>query len=316
MPVPASVDPATASRRPLKVGLFLPFAEQMADGDTPRWDDLAAMARTAEDVGFDSLWVGDHLLARFATGTFDCWECWTLLTALAAVTRRVTLGPLVACTSYRNPALLAKMATTLDEISGGRLILGLGAGWHEPEYRAYGFPAFARRASHFAEAVRIIHALLRHGHVDFAGHYCEARDCELRLRGPQGDRLPLLIGTRGERTLRIAARYADIWNTEWVLPEGIPERQAATDAACAAVGRDPATLERTATVRIDLPGKRHTPFGFFGGQATGTTEELAALLRGYAAVGITHVQIALGPNTVAGVEAFAPVLTLLDRSGR
>jgi alkanesulfonate monooxygenase SsuD/methylene tetrahydromethanopterin reductase-like flavin-dependent oxidoreductase (luciferase family) len=303
----------TAMRRPLKVGLFLPFAETMADGHTPRWAELEAMARLAEDVGFDSLWVGDHLLAHFTLGTFDCWECLTLLTALAAVTKRVTLGPMVACTSYRNPALIAKIATTLDEISGGRFVLALGAGWHEPEYRAYGFPTFEQRASYFEEAVAIIHGLLREGHIDFVGRYCEARDCELRLRGPQGNRLPLMLAARKPRTRRIAARYADIWNAEWTLPEEIPAQRAVVDAACREAGRDPATLEWTATVRISVPGEWHVPFGFFRGQVTGTPEELAGLLRRYAAEGVTHVQIALGPNTAQGIEAFAPVLELLDR---
>lgn len=308
----APADSSTARRRPLKLGLFLPFAETMANGATPRWTDLATMARIAEDIGFDSLWVGDHLLAHFPTGTFGCWEAWSMLTALAAVTHRVTLGPLVACTSYRNPALLAKMADTVDEISAGRLVLGIGAGWHEPEYRAFGYP-FEQRVSQFAEAVHIIHTLLRTGQVDFAGRYYQARDCELRPRGPQANRLQLLIGANGPRMLRLAARYADIWNTDWVLPQDIPERQTACDVACQEIGRDSTTLERTTSVRIDLPGVEHEPFDRFGGQASGEPEQLAALLRAYADVGISHLQICLGPNTPAGVEAFAPVLELLDR---
>jgi alkanesulfonate monooxygenase SsuD/methylene tetrahydromethanopterin reductase-like flavin-dependent oxidoreductase (luciferase family) len=308
----AAPNHAPAARRPLKVGLFLPFAETMLDGGTPRWADLRTMAQLAEDVGFDSLWFGDHLLAQFENGTFGCWECWSLVTAIAAVTHRVTLGPLVACTSYRNPALLAKMADTVDEISGGRLILGLGAGWHDPEYQAFGYP-FDHRVGRFAEALQIIHGLLREGHVDFVGQYYQARECELRPRGPQSSRLPIMLGTRvGHGMLRLTAEYADIWNTDWVLPKDLSPYLAAIDAACVEVGRDPATMEHTVAVRIDLPGVLRHPFDWFDGQASGSTEELAALLRAYAALGITHLQVCLGPNTPAGIEGFAPVLALLD----
>ena len=176
-----------ATAHPLKVGIFLPFGELMLDGATPRWADLLAMARLAEDAGFDSLWLGDHLLMPFPahpSGAIGAWDCWSLLAALAAGTRRAELGPLVLCTGYRNPALLAKMADMVEEISGGRLVLGLGAGWAEGEHRAFGYP-FDHRASRFEEAVQIIQGLLREGHVDFAGRYYQAHDCELRPRGPR-----------------------------------------------------------------------------------------------------------------------------------
>ena len=308
----ADTQQAVAPPRLLKVGLFLPFAETMLDASTPRWADLRTMAQLAEDVGFDSLWFGDHLLASFSTGMFDCWECWSLLAAVAAVTRQIALGPLVSCTSYWNPALLAKMADTVDEISGGRLILGLGAGWHESEYQAFGYP-FDHRASRFEVAVQIIHALLHEGRVDFAGDYYQAQGCELRPRGPQARRLPILVAARGPRMLRATAQHADIWNTDWVLPDDLPPLLAAVDAACTVIGRDPRTLERTIAVRIDLPGVQRHPFDWFDGQASGSTEELSTLLRRYADLGVTHLQICLGPNTPAGIEAFAPVLGLLNQ---
>src|SRR4051794_21204327 len=311
--------------RPLKVGLHLPNVGGM-HGDAVSWSDLLVMARRAEELGFDSLWVADHLLMRFPgwehrpVGT---WEGWSLLAALAAATDRIMLGPLVSCATFRNPALLAKIAATVDEISGGRLILGLGAGWHEPEYTAFGYP-YDHLGSRFDEALTIIAALLRDGPVDFVGRYYQARECELRPRGPRPGGIPIMIGAEGERLLRLTARHADAWNWAWVssVDEVIP-RQAAVDAACRDVGRDPATLERSVAVPIDLPGRPDAPPGGEAevanwvrestGTATGSPEELAALLRAFAAAGIAEVQVWLAPSTVAGVEAFAPVLELLDR---
>jgi probable F420-dependent oxidoreductase len=291
--------------RPLKVGLVVPINERV------RWADMLAMARRAEEVGFDSLWVYDHFLYRTpGQPVRGVWECWSVLAALAASTTRVELGPLVSCTGYRNPALLAKMADTVDEISGGRLVLGLGAGWNEPEYRAFGFP-FDHRYSRFEEALTIIHGLLREGRVDFAGKYHQARECELRPRGPRPKGPPLLIGTMGERMLRLTARYGDRWNTGHHPVADLPAVHAAVDAACAEVGRDPATLERSLELLVDLPGgpsraRRERP-----GPLAGTPDELAAESRAYAEAGIHHLQLSLSPPTVAGVEALAPVLERL-----
>ncbi len=317
-----------AHGRPIKVGLLLPVIEGTMAGDTARWADLVAIARRAEELGFDSLWVSDHLLFRLPgreERPVGMWEGWSLLAALAASTSRIALGPFVSCTSFRNPALTAKMADTVDEISGGRLILGLGAGWHQPEYDAFGYP-FDHRASRFEEAFTIIRSLLREGHVDFAGTYEQARDCELRPRGSRPQGPPLMIGSKGPRMLRITAPYVDAWNSDWTsTPAAIPPLRAAVDAACRDVGRDPATVERTAGVLIDLPSRDPNRSGRASVSgatepttkpdppATGSPEELAELLRGYAREGITHAQVWLDPSTVAGIEAFAPVLDLLDR---
>jgi alkanesulfonate monooxygenase SsuD/methylene tetrahydromethanopterin reductase-like flavin-dependent oxidoreductase (luciferase family) len=310
----------TQQKRPLKVGLFLPFAEGMMDGDTPRWDDLKGMAQCAEAVGFDSLWLGDHLLFRFAEAipwangatVSGPWECWSLLAGLAAVTERVEFGALVSCTSFRNPALLAKMATTVDEISHGRLILGLGAGWHEPEYRAFGYP-FDHRVSRFAEALTIIHGLLRHGQIDFSGAYYQAHACELRPLGPRPGAIPILIGGNGARMLQLAAQYADLTNAWLVgqdLAAALAPHQAGVDAACLAVGRKAQTLARTVTVEIKVLGKEE---GLFGKALTGSPEELAAALRRLAEAGIAHVQLVLHPLRMVAVQAFAPILEILDR---
>jgi probable F420-dependent oxidoreductase len=302
--------------RPLKVGIMLPDTEREMAGGSARWADLAAMARVAEDSGFDSLWVSDHLLFRFAgKEPQGVWECWSLLAALAAATSRVEIGPLVSCTSFRNPALLAKIAATVDEISGGRLILGLGAGWHEPEYGAFGYP-FDHRVSRFEEALRIVAGLLRDGQVDFNGKFHQARDCELRPRGPRPNGPPIMIGSIGGRMLRLAAQHADLWNAWGVnRPANVAPLRDAVDAACRAVGRDPATLGRTVSVLVDLPGAagrpRETP-PFL----TGSPAELAEAFRGYAREGVSHIQIVLDPSDVRGVEALAPVLEALDRSDR
>lgn len=299
-------------KRPLRVGLMFPDTEREAGGGSARWADLLAMARLAEAVGFDSIWVSDHLIFRFeGKEPQGVWECWSLLAALAAVTSRVEIGPLVSCTGFRNPALLAKIADTVDEISDGRLVLGLGAGWHEPEYAAFGYP-FDHRVGRFAEALQIIVPLLRTGRVDFAGTYYEARDCELRPRGPRPAGPPILIGTTGARMLQLTAEYADIWNA-WGLNTvaEVREAQAKVGAACAAVGRDPATLQRSCSLLVDLAGRAGRPRESARLDVS-EPEETAELLRAYAAEGISHVQLVLDPNTLRGIEAVAPVLELLD----
>jgi alkanesulfonate monooxygenase SsuD/methylene tetrahydromethanopterin reductase-like flavin-dependent oxidoreductase (luciferase family) len=281
---------------------------------------MAAMARLAEEAGFDSVWVPDHLLYRFpGPATHGAWEGWSLLAALAAVTTRVALGTVVMCAGWRNPALLAKMADSVDEISGGRLILRVGAGWHEPEFRAFGFP-YDYRASRFEEALTIIAGLLRQGRVDFVGRFYQARECELRPRGPRPQGPPLMIGTIGARMLRLTAQYADAWNA-WMddygnRAEGIAPLRAAVDAACAEVGRDPATLARTAGVLVEAAPQVTTEWwGRWGvTPLTGPPEALAEQFRAFGREGLSHLQVTLLPNTPAGIAAFAPVLERLDRA--
>lgn len=302
--------------RPLKVGIFFPHVEREMAGDTPRWTDVLAAAQTTEALGFDSFWLPDHLLFRpDGQEPQGQWECWTLLSALAACTHRIEIGPFVSCNSFRNPALLAKMADTIDEISGGRLILGLGAGWNEAEYVAFGYP-FDQRVSRFEEAVQIVHSLLRQGRIDFQGQFYSARDCELRPRGPRPNGPPIMIGTNGTRMLRQTARYADAWNAFfwWTgnEPGGIPVLREKVDAACDDIGRDPTTLERTACVLVELSGATGTPFQ--EPPLRGSPEQIANVLRSYAREGISHVQLRLDPNTRVGIEALAPVLAILDEA--
>jgi alkanesulfonate monooxygenase SsuD/methylene tetrahydromethanopterin reductase-like flavin-dependent oxidoreductase (luciferase family) len=222
--------------------------------------------------------------------------------------------------SFRNPAHLAKLADTVEEISGGRLILGIGAGWHEAEYRAFGYP-FDHRVSRFEEGLRIVHGLLRQGQVDFIGRFHEARDCELRPRGPRPEGPPILIGSIGARMLGLLARYADLWNAYFPhtknRPTGVAPLRDRVDAACREAGRDPATLGRTAAVFVDMAPGRVTspplPAHWSFGPLAGPPEQLAEELRAYAREGIGHVQLWLEPNTLESLDAFAPVLELLDR---
>src|SRR5437764_9468443 len=182
--------------RPLRVGLQLPEVEREV-----RWPEYVAMARRAEDAGFDTLWLGDHLLYRFAdSSSRGPWEVWTMLAAIAASTSRIRLGPLVASTAFHAPAMLAKLAATVDEVSGGRLILGLGAGWNETEFEAFGFP-FDHRISRFEEAFTIIRTLLGEGRIDFDGQFFQARDCELPPAPARPGGPPLMVGSIGPRML-------------------------------------------------------------------------------------------------------------------
>jgi probable F420-dependent oxidoreductase len=302
------------SARRLKVGVFLPATECEMGGRSARWSDLAAMARRAEELGFDSIWVEDHLLFRFDGKPPQApWECWSLLAALAATTSRLEIGTLVTCVGFRNPALLAKIADTVDEISGGRLVLGLGAGWHEPEYHAFGYP-FDHRVNRFAEALTIIHGLLRHGRVDFTGTYYQARDCELRPRGPRPNGPPIMIGSTGDRMLRLLANYGDIWNV-WArtTPAEIAVDRAKVDAACAAAGRDPATLGRTLCLHVDLPGRVGRPSEPLPALPIDSPAQLAETLFAFGAEGIDHIQLWIDPNTLSGLEWVAPALAMLDR---
>lgn len=315
--MPVNREPGQERARPLKVGLILPETERQMNGGSARWRDLREMARLGEQIGVDSLWITDHLIHREpGEEPRGMWECWSLISALAAVTERPEIGTLVLCASFRNPALLAKMADTVDEISGGRLILGIGAGWNEPEYRAFGYP-FDHRTDRFTEALAIISDLLRAGHIDFEGKYYQARDCELRPRGPRPEGPPIMIGASGAgpRMLELSARHADGWNT-WFSGtgntlDGLRPLLERVDAACEVVGRVPQTLERSAAVIVEVGP--HEPSAMTGPPVTGSPAEIAAELRAYADAGVSHVQVWLEPNTPAGINAFAPVLEELDR---
>ncbi|MFN8622793.1 MAG: LLM class flavin-dependent oxidoreductase [Chloroflexota bacterium] len=318
----------TPATRPLKVGLLLPIIEGTMAGGSAGWRELLAFARHAEALGFDSLWIPDHLIFRLGRWPGDqvgTWEAWSVLAGLAAATERITLGTYVNAVGFRNPALLAKMAVTVDEISGGRFILGLGAGWHQAEFDAFGMP-FDHRLGRFEEAFTIIRSLIGEGHVDFSGRYHTARDAELRPWGPRQGKLPIMLGSNGPRTLRIALPHVQLWNSDWThRPDEIPPLRARVDEACADVGRDPSAVERTAGVVYDLPIRRPGRDGRASTRGatapgvdastpmTGTHEEIATHLRGYAAEGIERAICWIDPADEHGLDWFARVLELVSR---
>jgi alkanesulfonate monooxygenase SsuD/methylene tetrahydromethanopterin reductase-like flavin-dependent oxidoreductase (luciferase family) len=300
--------------RPLRVGVQLPEVERVV-----RWAELAEMARTAEAIGLDSVWVGDHLLYRDrGPDPVAPWEAWSQLAALAAITTRVEFGPLVASASFHNPAVLAAKANAVDEISGGRLILGLGAGWNEAEYRAFGFP-FDQRVSRFEEAFTIVRSLLQDGYVDFGGRFFEVRELPLLPPPARAGGPPLMVGSIGPRMLSITLPHVRAWNAwgPWFgnTAAGYGPVREHVDAACRAVGRDPADVERTVALVVAMPGAlgrgsavSDEPFE----PLSGDPEMLAGTLTAFARLGVGHVQLVLDPITVDSIEALAPTLAALD----
>jgi probable F420-dependent oxidoreductase len=301
--------------RPLLVGVQLPEVEWEVS-----FAELISMARHAEEVGFDSIWVGDHLLYDLKVGPRGPWEAWTSLAGLAAATSRVLLGPLVASTGFHQPAMLAKQAATVDAISGGRLIVGLGAGWNEREYRAFGFP-FDERVSRFEEAFTVIATLLRDGEIDFHGRFHSAERCVLHPRPARPGGPPLLVGSTGTRMLSITLPRVDAWNVWWSEygndVEGFAATKRRVDEAVQAAGRAPGDVDATCAVYVQLPGGRGRQMGDVRGRSMspvrGSSSEIADVLRGFAGAGAAHVQLVVDPITRSSIEALGAVLADLDR---
>lgn len=300
------------------VGLMIFLANTRDTNEKRSYDSIRAAAQQAEADGFDSLWFPDHVLYRNAgEPTRGIWECWTMLAAVAEATKRVELGPLVLNNSLRNPGLLAKMATALDEVSHGRLVLGIGAGWNEPEYLALGLP-YDHRVARFEEALQILRPMLRTGHVDFAGRFYEARNAVDLPRGPRSDGPPLMIGCEkgSPRMLALTARYADLWNTGYMgRPETMVGAIDAIRTACVNVGRDPATLGITALIGVWFADLQEKKPGFFPDPLGGTPREIAAALRGYAELGVEHVMFQVEPYTGESRRRLTEALQLYRAHG-
>jgi alkanesulfonate monooxygenase SsuD/methylene tetrahydromethanopterin reductase-like flavin-dependent oxidoreductase (luciferase family) len=232
----------------VRFGLFL----SQANKSLARVYDEFQMA---EDLGFDHAWLVDHLVDTDGPPDNPCLEAWTLLAAIAARTRRIRLGVLVTSNTFRNPAVLLKEAVTVDHISEGRLILGLGSGWHADEHRRYGIdlPEPAERVDRFAEAVELISLLMSQPRTTFRGRYYRLDDAPLEPPPVQQPRIPILIAAHRPRMLRLAARFADQWDTfaemQGTATDGVTssveERIRALDDACGAIGRDPGEIRRS-----------------------------------------------------------------------
>jgi probable F420-dependent oxidoreductase len=270
------------------------------------------MARAAEAVGFDSIWLGDHLLFRGdGEGERGPWDTWTLLPALAAGTERVELGPLVACTAFHPPGVIAKMAATVAEISRGRFVLGLGAGWNEEEFRAFGLP-FDHRVSRFEEAFTIIRALLAGERVTLRGRFFQADDAVLLPRPTERPRL--MIGSNGPRMLAATLPYVDAWNT-WFedygnSPDGFAKLNQRISAAASDAGRDPGDIARSACVLV-APGAPSGEREFEAPPVTGSPDQIAAALRDLREAGADELILVADPITEESIRRLGEVVALV-----
>jgi alkanesulfonate monooxygenase SsuD/methylene tetrahydromethanopterin reductase-like flavin-dependent oxidoreductase (luciferase family) len=296
--------------RPCKIGVQLPEVERFVP-----WPDYLDLARRVEAAGYDSVWVGDHLIYDLPDGsTRGPYEAWTTLAAIAAVTERVELGPLVASTSFHAPAMLAKQAATVDAISQGRLILGLGAGWNRREYDAFGFP-YERRVSRFEEALAVIVPLLREGRTTFHGQLFDLDDCVLdpppvREGGP-----PVMLGSNSPRMLSIGLPVVDAWNVWWSIYDNSVERFADVKAEVDALMPEGRAVVGTAAVLVSLPGGKGRLMGeTCDARVTQVSpDHLGDHVRGMADAGATHLQLVLDPITAESIDVVAEVLADLDR---
>jgi probable F420-dependent oxidoreductase len=285
-----------------RIGIQLPEVERDI-----RWPEVRAIALAVEDSGFDSMWLGDHLLYR-GDGRAERgpWDAWTQLAALAAVTSRVRLGPLVAATAFHAPGILARAAASVDEISGGRLVLGIGAGWNEAEFRAFGFP-FDRRVSRFEESFEVVRRLLGGERVSLDGAFVSVEEAVLLPRPARP--VPLMIGATGERMLTIALPHVDAWNTWYAqygnTAEGFAEATARVSELCGRVGREASEVERSACVLVAVDGGAgERPHDVPPVEPAG----LAAHVRDLASAGADEVILVVDPITESSVRSVAAAL--------
>jgi F420-dependent oxidoreductase-like protein len=275
------------------------------------WAEMLALWREVDTLGFDSAWVFDHFLPIFSDPTGPCLEGWTSLAALAMATQRVRLGVMVTGNTYRHPAVLAKMATTLDIISQGRLILGIGAGWFELEHKTFGipFPRVGERLRRLDEALTVISRLWTEQRVTFDGHYYQLTDALLNPRPVQQPHPPILVGATGERVaLDIVARRANIWNG-FGSPEVFAQKIAVLSEHCRKAGRDPEAIEKSALLQMtmtDDPETARRARKDNPGMLAGNLAEIRQQVERYIAVGVTYIILSLTePYDYAALRLFA-----------
>ena len=300
------------TRDRFELGVVVPIFQSGADRSIPRGDEVLAQARRADALGFDTIWTPDELLWQVeGHAPRGAWDGVSVAGAVAAVTTRAKVGTWVLSALHRNQGIIAKTAESLDALSGGRFVFGLGAGHPDPgQAHAFGLPetdVFAR----FEESLEIIVPLLRDGHANFEGRFHAARDLLQAPRGPRPGGIPLMIGGNGPKGMRVAARYADIYSgylTSRDTPDGLAERLAAFDAMCLELGRDPAAIGRS----IGAFAYPFEPAGAHPGGLSGSAAEIVERIRAFQTAGYSQVELAYVPGTMAALEALAPVLEAIQ----
>ena len=294
-----------------ELGVVLPLMQFGPDRTTPRWQTLRDMAVRAEVIGFDTIWTPDELLWRMEDGPpRGVWEGVAMAGAVAAVTNRTKVGTWVMSALHRNAAIIAKAAETLDEISGGRFVFGLGAGHHWPgQAHAFGLPE-DRIFDRFEESLQVIMPLLRGGHADFDGTWHAARNLPQQPVGPRPNAIPILIGGNGPRGQRAAARHADIYSCyveERAAVDEVRPRLDSLEAICEEQGRDPGTIARSVGVSVHPLSPANERADIISGSA----EEIADSFRSFRDGGFTQLEIMVGPGTMEALDALAPVVELM-----
>ena len=295
----------------MSLGLMVPIAQRNAFPDTPRFTDLVEICQAAKDAGFEIVWFADHFtFFDEERGYRGAWDVFTMMAGVAAVVPDIQIGVLVACTGYRNPGVIAKITEALDDISGGRIILGLGAGWHEPEYVEFGMP-FDYRVSRFEDAIKIIQPLLRTGKANHQGRFYQANDAHNLPKGPREQGAPILVGSNSPRMMGLLAQYADAWNTNWQTnAEDTKPLIEDLHAALRKVGRSPESVTMTSGASIAVEGYT----GNRPNAIHGDPDSHAKAISAFRELGFRHFICGLDPSTPESVAGFSGTIQKIHAS--